>query len=110
MYGKGLDVNRIIFEECQKLAVEEGREEDSISATINCANIVDNRGLQNGTYLNASNEMFERALRSEIYVDKSELIAFTNAKISTEQENICVSHPRSFGKSITANMLAAYYV
>jgi hypothetical protein len=62
-----------------------------------------------GTYLNPSNEMFERALRSEIYVDKSELIAFTNTKISTEQEYICVSRPRRFGKSITANMLAAYY-
>ncbi|MDR0963759.1 MAG: ATP-binding protein [Clostridium sp.] len=62
-----------------------------------------------GIYLNPSNEMFERALRTDIYVDKSELIAFTNAKINTEHEYICVSRPRRFGKSMTANMLAAYY-
>jgi hypothetical protein len=62
-----------------------------------------------GTYLNPSNEMFGRALRSEIYIDKSELIAYTNTKINTEQEYICVSRPRRFGKSITANMLSAYY-
>jgi hypothetical protein len=62
-----------------------------------------------GTYLNPSNEMFERALNSKIYVDKTKLIAYTNDQINTEQEYICVSRPRRFGKSITANMLAAYY-
>jgi hypothetical protein len=62
-----------------------------------------------GTYLNPSKELFERAVRSEIYVDKTELITFTNSKINTEQEYICVSRPRRFGKSIAANMLAAYY-
>jgi hypothetical protein len=46
-----------------------------------------------GIYLNPSNEMFGRALRSEIYVDKSELIAYANAKINTEQEYLCVSRP-----------------
>jgi hypothetical protein len=62
-----------------------------------------------GTYLNPSNGMYRRALRSEIYVDKTELIARTNAMIDTEQEYICVSRPRRFGKSIAANMLAAYF-
>jgi hypothetical protein len=62
-----------------------------------------------GIYLNQDNEGFQTALRSEIYVDKSELIAYTNKLLGTEQRYLCVSRPRRFGKSMTANMLAAYY-
>ena len=62
-----------------------------------------------GIYLNPDNIDFQMALNSEIYVDKSELIKQTNAQIYTEQRFICVSRPRRFGKSMTANMLAAYY-
>lgn len=60
-------------------------------------------------YLNPSNTGFRESVKSEIYVDKSELIAFTNKKLGTEQKNICVSRPRRFGKSMAAKMLAAYY-
>ena len=62
-----------------------------------------------GIYLNPDNMDFQVALNSEIYVDKSELIKLTNAQIYTEQRFICVSRPRRFGKSMAANMLAAYY-
>ena len=62
-----------------------------------------------GIYLNPDNMDFQMALNSEIYVDKSELIKQTNAQIYTEQRFICVSRPRRFGKSMTANMLVAYY-
>ena len=62
-----------------------------------------------GIYLNPDNIDFQVALNSEIYVDKSELIKQTNAQINTEQRFICVSRPRRFGKSMAANMLAAYY-
>ncbi len=62
-----------------------------------------------GFYLNAGNDLFRRALNSRIYVDKSELIAYTNSILDTENEYICVSRPRRFGKSMAANMLAAYY-
>ncbi len=62
-----------------------------------------------GIYLNPSNVDFRRALNSEIYVDKSELIKYTNSKLLTEQQFICVSRPRRFGKSMAANMLTAYY-
>lgn len=62
-----------------------------------------------GVYLNPGTEGFQESIRSEIYVDKTELIAFTNRKIGTEQKYICVSRPRRFGKSMTAKMLAAYY-
>ncbi len=62
-----------------------------------------------GIYLNPSNIDFQRALNSEIYIDKSGLIEYTNKKLFTEQQFICISRPRRFGKSMAANMLTAYY-
>ena len=62
-----------------------------------------------GIYLNPGNEGFLEAVSSEIYVDKTNLIAHTNKLVSTEQKFICVSRPRRFGKSMTLKMLAAYY-
>ena len=62
-----------------------------------------------GIYLNPGNAAFSEAVHSQIYVDKTELISYTNNVLATNQKNICVSRPRRFGKSITANMLAAYY-
>jgi len=63
-----------------------------------------------GIYLNPSNSKFARSLRSEIYVDKSGIIAYTNKLIGTRQKYICISRPRRFGKTMTADMLLAYYV
>ncbi len=62
-----------------------------------------------GVYLNPGNDNFKMACRSEIYVDKTEMIALTNRMIDTQQRFICISRPRRFGKSMTAYMLAAYY-
>ena len=62
-----------------------------------------------GIYLNPGNTDFQRAINSEIYVDKSQLIEYTIKKLFTEQQFICVSRPRRFGKSMAANMLTAYY-
>ena len=62
-----------------------------------------------GILLNPGNIDFQEALNSEIYVDKTELISNTNKILRTEQKYLCVSRPRRFGKSMAANMLAAYY-
>ncbi len=62
-----------------------------------------------GIYLNPGNDGFAEAIRSEIYVDKTGLIAYTNRYLCTEQKFICVSRPRRFGKSMALRMLAAYY-
>ena len=62
-----------------------------------------------GIYLNPNTESFEAALNSQIYVDKTGLIAETNKLIGTEQKWLCISRPRRFGKSMAAKMLAAYY-
>ena len=64
---------------------------------------------QMGIYVNPDNIDFQRAINSQIYVDKSGLIELTNAKLFTEQQFICVSRPRRFGKSMATNMLTAYY-
>ena len=56
-----------------------------------------------GIYLNPGNAAFSEAVHSQIYVDKTELISYTNNVLATNQKNICVSRPRRFGKSITKN-------
>ena len=62
-----------------------------------------------GRFVNPDNSAFQVALNSEIYVDKSELLSYTNRVLNTKQAWICNSRPRRFGKSITADMLTAYY-
>lgn len=62
-----------------------------------------------GNYLNPDNSKFQRAVNSDIYVDKTGLIKYTNRVINTMQAYVCVSRPRRFGKSMAADMLTAYY-
>ncbi len=62
-----------------------------------------------GLLLNPDNAAFQEALDSDIYIDKTELIKNTNKVLRTKQKYICVSRPRRFGKSVTAEMLTAYY-
>ena len=62
-----------------------------------------------GRFLNPGNEAFSEVIHSEIYVDKTPLLEYTNKVISTTSKFICSSRPRRFGKSITAEMLSAYY-
>ena len=62
-----------------------------------------------GRFLNPDNSAFQTAVDSEIYVDKTELLDYTNRVIGTKQAFICNSRPRRFGKSVTADMLTAYY-
>lgn len=62
-----------------------------------------------GRFLNPDNSAFQIALNSKIYVDKTGLLDITNQSINTNAAFICNSRPRRFGKSITANMLTAYY-
>lgn len=62
-----------------------------------------------GNYLNPGNGKFEIALKSPIYIDKTEMIKYTNRVLGTEQRYVCISRPRRFGKSMAVNMLAAYY-
>lgn len=62
-----------------------------------------------GIFVNPDNSAFQAVLNAEIYVDKSGLINYTNHVLASTDGYICNSRPRRFGKSITANMLTAYY-
>ena len=63
-----------------------------------------------GLYLNPGNEAFRQAVTDDIYIDKTKLIALINQRINRSRvKYICVSRPRRFGKSMAADMLAAYY-
>lgn len=62
-----------------------------------------------GIYVNPRNIAFQKALNSEIYIDKTNLIVDTNRRINTANCFLCVSRPRRFGKSMAADMLTAYY-
>ena len=62
-----------------------------------------------GKFLNPDNQAFQDVLNSNIYVDKTELLDYINSVINTTSKFICNSRPRRFGKSITADMMTAYY-
>lgn len=62
-----------------------------------------------GIYLNPKNEGFKESINSEIYVDKTGLIEWTNKYLCTEQKYICISRPRRFGKTMALKTLSAYY-
>ena len=62
-----------------------------------------------GIHFNPDNESFKRTVRSEIYIDKTGLLEFLNARLGTEKNCISVSHARRFGKSQAAGMIDAYY-
>ena len=62
-----------------------------------------------GVYLNPGNGAFTLAVNDDIYIDKTELITKTNHRLGKRNRYLCVSRPRRFGKSMTAEMLTAYY-
>jgi len=56
-------------------------------------------------FLNSKVNAFQDVLNSRIYIDKTGLLEYTNSVIDTTSN----SRPRRFGKSITADMMTAYY-
>lgn len=62
-----------------------------------------------GNFVNRGNNSFASARKSQIYVDKTGLLNYTNSVMDTEQRYLCVSKARRFGKTLTAGMLMAYY-
>ena len=47
-----------------------------------------------GRFVNSGNSAFQVALNSEIYVDKTGLLAYTNKVMDTTAKFICNSRPR----------------
>ena len=63
-----------------------------------------------GIYVNPNNAAFIDNLNNDIYVDKSLIIEKLNNLIDkSESKFICVSRPRRFGKTMTTNLISAFY-
>ena len=62
-----------------------------------------------GIYLNPGNENFKEYISAPIYVDKTLMIDVVNKFMDESNKYLCVSRPRRFGKTITGDMLTAYY-
>ena len=62
-----------------------------------------------GIYLNPDSSKFEEAVNSDIYIDKTGLLTYTNSVLHTMQKYICISRPRRFGKSLNMDMLKAFF-
>ena len=60
-------------------------------------------------YLNPNAEAFLLNKNKKIYVDKSLLINELNELIGFDDNFVCLSRPRRFGKSMAGNMISAYY-
>lgn len=77
---------------------------------LKCGNISFRNGCETmGFYVNPPADGFESLRKTGLYVDKTELIAYTNQVLGTDRKLICVSRPRRFGKTSAAKMLEAYY-
>ena len=59
--------------------------------------------------MNPNADAFQMALNSEIYVDKSLVLAELNKLACTQGNFVCISRPRRFGKSMVGNLISAYY-
>lgn len=58
-----------------------------------------------GRFVNPGNSAFQAALNSQIYVDKTGLLEYTNRVLNTKQAWICSSRLRRFGKSRKKSIL-----
>ena len=62
-----------------------------------------------GLFLNPDDVQLRDDRCNPFYIDKSLIISELNKLLETDDNNVCVSRPRRFGKTLAANMIAAYY-
>ena len=60
-----------------------------------------------GRFVNPNNSAFQVALNSQIYVDKTGMIAYINRVLGTMEGYICNSRPRRVGEAPTPPIPAA---
>ena len=58
-----------------------------------------------GTYLNPGKQSYQIAVNSEIFIDKSTMLAYLNSVVNTQQRFVSISRPRRFGKTMAAYMI-----
>ena len=61
-----------------------------------------------GRFLNIGNQKYADFSRTKYFVDKTELLNVLLEK-DADEKFICCSRPRRFGKSVTADMMTAYF-
>ena len=62
-----------------------------------------------GYYLNPSSPRYEKLKKSKVFVDKTDIFEILNENLGKEKSFFCLSRPRCFGKSVTAQMICSYY-
>ena len=64
-----------------------------------------------GIYLNSivSYERFKRIVEETYYIDKTSILKELIPMLSKEQSYICITRPRRFGKTVMANLIAAFF-
>ncbi len=62
-----------------------------------------------GYYLNPSYPRNEKLKKSKVFVDKTDIFEILNENLGKEKSFFCLSRPRCFGKSVTAQMICSYY-
>ena len=64
-----------------------------------------------GRYLNSSTSyvLCKGQTEQPYFVDKSQMLSELFPFLDSGNTHICITRPRRFGKSTTADMLAAYY-
>ena len=62
-----------------------------------------------GYYLNPSSPRYEKIKKSKVFVDKTDIFEILNENLGKEKSFFCLSRPRCFGKSVTAQMICSYY-
>lgn len=64
-----------------------------------------------GNYLNTTSvcDAYSREVGSPYFVDKSLLLDKLIPRIETNTNYVCITRPRRFGKSVMANMIAAFF-
>lgn len=64
-----------------------------------------------GIYLNSKSpsDAYKSAASEKYFVDKSALIAELIPALGTSQRYFCITRPRRFGKSVMADMIAAFF-
>lgn len=64
-----------------------------------------------GNYLNTTAvfDAYSREVHSPYFIDKSLMLEQLMTRVETSTNNICITRPRRFGKSVTANMIASFF-
>ncbi len=90
--------------------IKNGYENDTL-VTSKASNFWKRETIIMGLYLDSpdSYTLYKKIHDSKWYIDKTEILSELIDRIGTTENYICVTRPRRFGKTVAANMIAAYF-